>query len=159
MVTYIISWWKFGLHVPHPSDVYDIYNLRQLRNDLRVVPQVPKLYLIFLENNIATWFFPNGISRHRLDINRASEGGWGWWETDVGYILSHFSRLTNISEAHIFLPDSLLRDGQNMEMRQMAQDTEECMMNIQRLEEDPDNGPTADDFMEGMIDPNPHSDL
>jgi hypothetical protein len=50
-------------------------------------------------------------------------------------IFDLFTRLTNITEAHIYLPESLLlADGQNMEVQDSARTAEEIMMGIYVIE-------------------------
>lgn len=114
-----------------PSDMYSIWkHLQQLRNELRAVSRVSRFDLVFLENSIATWSDKNGKPRHWLDCRQEPEEGWSPWDNDMECIFDLFIRLANIAEAHIYLPDSLVGAGQDIEVRISAQEAEEVMMGI-----------------------------
>lgn len=114
-------------HPDRPIDTYCIYeHLRLLREDLRAIPQIPKLHLVFLENNIATWTDNHGKLPNWLGVfDPESEEGPLY--TDIGQILELFERLINVGTARICLPGSLTGDERYQELCDYAQQTEGIM--------------------------------
>ena len=113
-------------HPDRPIDAYDIYeNLRLLREDLRGFSRVPKLDVIFLENNVGTWI-ENGKLSNWLGIHD-SESAEGPTFSDMGRMMELFERLTNVETARIFIPDSFVGE-RYQELREYAQRTEEIIM-------------------------------
>lgn len=122
-------------HPDRPSDMYYIYDhLRQLRNDLRALPQVPKLDLVFLENSVATWSSHGKLLKWLAMYDSYNDEELEY--TDIGYIFDMFERLVNVVTARIYLPDSLLVDAKYSELRTHARNTEDLMMGIFKGESD-----------------------
>lgn len=122
-------------HSDRPIDVYWIYeHLRLLREDLRIVPRISKLDLVFLENDIATWFNDDGkCSKWLEDIDESlTATAEEPFSTDISFMLRLFHRLTNVTTARIRFPDSIsstfTSDEQYQELRDYAQKTEGIMM-------------------------------
>ena len=116
-----------------PSEIYDICErLRELRDDLRATSQVSRFDLVFLENDMAKWSNAEGEPLHLLypefkwDFDRCP------WDSDMICMLETFIGLSNIAEAHIYLPHSILAadEEKNTEIRDYARETEELMMGI-----------------------------
>jgi len=127
-------------HPDRPIDVYHIYkDLQQLRNDLRNVPQIGRLDLIFLEDNLADWSSVNEYQhflrpQHYLsNTNVPPVDGWSPYDNDIVTLTDIFALLGNVSKACIRLPQSL---RQNEHMVFCAEDTEELMMGRSRTEEE-----------------------
>lgn len=115
-------------HPDRPIDTYWIYeHLRLLREDLRAISRVPKLDLVFLENDIATWVTGDGKLPDWLGIDDplSLEGP---MFTDIGHMLDLFERLTNVGTAWICLPGSFTGDAQYQELHDYARETEGIMM-------------------------------
>lgn len=115
-------------HPDRPIDAYWIYeHLRLLREDLRTIPRIPKLDLVFLENDIATWSNHDDKLSKWLEIDDPTPPEDPMF-TDIGHMLDLFDRLTNVSKARICLPDSFTDDKRYQDLRDYAQTTEEIMM-------------------------------
>jgi hypothetical protein len=117
-----------------PSDVFSIWRrLQQLRDDFRAAAAAPRgisrFDLVFLENSIASWSDCDGKPSNWMSWIQDLDDYPSPWFNDIECILGLFNRLRNITEAHIYLPDSLLSaDGKNMKLRDSAQKAEELMM-------------------------------
>lgn len=113
-------------HPDRPIDAYYIYeHLRLLREDLRGFSRVPKLDVIFLENNVGTWI-ENGKLSNSLGIDDP-ESAEGPIFSDMGLMMKLFERLTNVETARIFIPDSFVGE-RYQELREYVQRTEEIIM-------------------------------
>lgn len=114
-----------------PCDFLYIWDhLRKFRDDLRAVPQCARLDLVFLENEIASWSDHNGRPRHTVEPFHDMRVSWRHHKNDIEFILELFKCLTNVGKAHISLPDSLLGDGQNLELWTAAIEAEEFMTGV-----------------------------
>lgn len=118
-----------------PVDSLRIWeNLRKIRDKLsqasQVASGVSRFDLVFLENDIAQWSSLGGAPWCWMCYipNMARE--WSQADNDMIYMLALFAKVTNIGEAHIHLPDSLLADGKNMGTRDFARKIEESMMGL-----------------------------
>lgn len=136
--SFIVQQRRKGYNVPHlvveiwpphpdrPIDTYYVYeHLRLLREDLRGFSRVPKLDVIFLENNVGTWM-ENGKLSNSLGIDDP-ESAEGPPFSDMGRMMELFERLTNVETARIFIPDSFVGE-RYQELREYAQRTEEIIM-------------------------------
>lgn len=100
----VVEVWPPG----RPSDIHSIWkHLQQLRNDMRDIPRISRFDLVFLDSEWGSW--TNSVA------------GLGFWLTmirqlgqpralpniDIYDIMRLFTRLTNVTEAHVSLPDSL----------------------------------------------------
>ena len=129
-------------HSDRPIDVYYIYeHLRLLREDLRAIPRIPKLDLIFLENSIAAWSSDDGKLTKWLEFEDPSEGA---LFSDMSLMLELFERLTNVSTARIYLPGSFTGDERYQEMRVHAQQVTGIMTGA-IIPKSPDAQTKADD--------------
>ncbi len=142
-------------HPDRPIDVYHIYkHLQQLRNNLRNVPQIERLDLVFLEDGIANWSSVNEYQhslrpQHYLShTNVPPVDGWSPYDNDINTLLEMFKFLGNVSKACIRLPKSVRQSGR---IFFYAEDTEEFMMGRSRTEEE-----DVDDrnlmMLEGLVD-------
>lgn len=113
-------------HPDRPIDAYYIYeHLRLLREDLRGFSRIPKLDVVFLENNVGTWI-ENGKLSNSLGIDDpASAAGPDF--SDMSLMMELFERLTNVGTARIFIPDSFVGE-RYQELRELVQTTEEIIM-------------------------------
>lgn len=124
-------------HPDRPIDTYCIYeHLRLLRQDLRAIPRIPKLDLVFLENSIATWTSDDGKLPNLLGIFDP-ESAEGPLYTDIGQMLELFERLANVNTARIYLPASFTADERYQEMRDYAEEIEGIMTGAIVLKPDP----------------------
>lgn len=83
-------------HPERPVDVYHIWkNVQKLRNNLRAIPHLKELHIIFLENDIATWSH-GGKALQLLDSMKQPKEDLRF--SDVGLILGLLIRLTNVKK-------------------------------------------------------------
>ena len=95
-------------HPERPVDIYHIWkNVQKLRNNLRAIPHIKELHIIFLENDIATWSH-GSKALQLLDSMKQPDLRF----SDVDSILDLLIRLTNVKKAVIKLPRSV---GHNQE--------------------------------------------
>lgn len=119
-----------------PIDVYWIWRrLKLLRDKIRAAElRVSRFDLVFLENEVTSWSYLHGTPGYWISHLSEFPEAWTPWNSDMACILSLFNRLTKIAEAHIYLPGSLIANGRNVELADMAQLTEEGMMRIHTTE-------------------------
>lgn len=125
-------------HPDRPCDFSHIWeHLRELRDDLKAVPRIARLDLLFLENEIASWSDRNGRPRktarsffksnyvfiaHKDTTIFTLEPRY-----DIEYILESLQPLTNVGKVHISLPDCLLGDRKNLDLRTAVFDAKAVM--------------------------------
>lgn len=86
------------------------------------------LDVVFLENEFANWSSPEGTPWSWLSHIWWTRGYWTRENNDMYCMLMALPRRRRTAEAHIHLPDSLLTDGKNPELRELARKVENAMM-------------------------------
>lgn len=91
---------------PHPDRPIEMFYIHRhlciLRDELRAVSHIPKLTIRFVESSLAKWT-QDGAPRFDLSNPGETEP----LLSDFAKVLDHFACITNITDAHIYLPSSL----------------------------------------------------